>query len=107
FLTYTNTVAGGFDFLSDGLTLFFSMGTTASTSATIVRVQRQFDTTICDGTGAITACPCGNAGIAGRGCANSAVAAGALLNGVNAASVHADSYVLLADAMPPTTTCQE
>ena len=54
-----------------------------------------------DGTG--TACPCGNNGTAGRGCANSSFAAGALLAGSGTASVTADTAVLTASSMTGAT----
>lgn len=46
------------------------------------------------------ACPCGNSGAAGRGCASSVSAAGAWLRATGNASVSADSVVLLATDMP-------
>jgi hypothetical protein len=104
FLSYTNNVAGGFDFRPDGATLYFAIGQALSTSATIISVTREFDRTVCDGAGPV-ACPCGNAGLPGRGCANSAVAGGTLLDGINAASVNLDSFILLANGLPPTSTC--
>jgi hypothetical protein len=104
FLNYTNNVSGGFDFRGDGLFLYFCIGGAQSTSATIVTLNRDFDRTVCDGAGAI-ACPCGNAGSAGRGCANSVVAIGTLLNGVNSPSVLGDSYSLVASGLPTTSTC--
>ncbi|MBI5364571.1 MAG: beta-galactosidase [Planctomycetes bacterium] len=50
----------------------------------------------CTGDGASAACPCGNAGSAGHGCANSAFAAGAQLGGAGAARVLGDTAVLTA-----------
>lgn len=47
-----------------------------------------------DGTGA--ACPCGNSGAAGHGCANSIFAAGAVLEGSGVSSVAADTVTLSA-----------
>ena len=52
-----------------------------------------------DGTTA-TACPCGNFGASGRGCANSVNASGALLVGTGSTSP--DSVVLAASGMPST-----
>jgi hypothetical protein len=49
-----------------------------------------------DGTG--TACPCGNVGSAGRGCATS-FGPGALLSGSGTASVASDSLVLTVDGV--------
>jgi hypothetical protein len=51
-----------------------------------------------DGTG--TACPCGNSGAVGRGCANSIDASGALIGAIGTASVSADSFVLQGSGMP-------
>lgn len=47
-------------------------------------------------------CPCNNFGGAGRGCANSANANGALLVGSGNASVGNDSFLLSAEGMPST-----
>jgi hypothetical protein len=52
-----------------------------------------------DGTAAV-ACPCGNAGVAGNGCASSINANGANLNGAGNASISADSLVLTGSGMP-------
>ena len=54
----------------------------------------------CAGDGSLaTACPCGNTGGAGRGCANSVNATGALLT-ASGAQLPADTLVLLASGMP-------
>ncbi|MBL8863253.1 MAG: hypothetical protein JNK02_14750 [Planctomycetes bacterium] len=57
----------------------------------------------CFGDGTGTPCPCGNSGAAGRGCANSIHASGALLASTGIASVSADSLVLVGSAMPVST----
>jgi hypothetical protein len=57
-------------------------------------------TTFCSGDGSATACPCGNAGAAGRGCANSVNAAGALLSASGTASIASDSFLLGGSGMP-------
>jgi hypothetical protein len=49
---------------------------------------------LCSGDGSGTACPCGNSGSAGRGCANSFEPQGAMLACSGVASVSADSMVL-------------
>ncbi len=51
-----------------------------------------------DGTGG--ACPCGNTGAAGNGCANSLVAAGANLTASGTASISGDTVVLAGSGMP-------
>ncbi|MEY2747462.1 MAG: hypothetical protein RL112_2504 [Planctomycetota bacterium] len=50
--------------------------------------------------GEAAACPCANAGAPGRGCANSANAAGALLAAGGSASIAADTLVLHGSGMP-------
>ncbi len=59
-------------------------------------------TGLCFGDGTGTACPCGNAGATGRGCANSAVAQGARLRAFGTASVASDLVTLAADGLPGT-----
>jgi hypothetical protein len=56
--------------------------------------------TFCSGDGTATACPCGNAGGAGRGCANSVNASGARIAAQGSASVANDTLVLAGDGMP-------
>ncbi len=56
-------------------------------------------TEFCFGDGTGTACPCGNAGAAGRGCANSSFAAGAALTRTGLASIGNDTLALTASAM--------
>ena len=60
-------------------------------------------TPYCFGDGAGAACPCGNAGASGRGCANSAAPAGALLAASGTASVSADTLLLACSDLPPTS----
>jgi choice-of-anchor B domain-containing protein len=57
----------------------------------------------CFGDGSGIACPCGNAGATGRGCANS-TGSGALLAGSGVASIAADSLNLSASSMPATVS---
>jgi hypothetical protein len=54
----------------------------------------------CFGDGSGTACPCGNSGAAGRGCASSVNASGALLAASGAASLVNDTLVLAGSGMP-------
>jgi hypothetical protein len=57
-------------------------------------------TPFCFGDGSGTACPCGNAGAAGNGCASSVNAAGANVASTGTASISADSLVLQGTGMP-------
>ncbi len=57
-------------------------------------------TPFCFGDGSGTACPCGNAGAAGNGCANSLFTGGANLTATGTASVSADTLVLTGSSMP-------
>ncbi len=57
-------------------------------------------TTYCAGDGTGSACPCGNEGSAGNGCANSVNASGARLSGAGVASLANDSVVLTGTGMP-------
>ncbi|MBL8861320.1 MAG: VCBS repeat-containing protein [Planctomycetes bacterium] len=54
----------------------------------------------CAGDGSAAACPCGNSGAAGRGCASSVNANGARLAATGAASLSADTLVLSGSGMP-------
>ncbi len=56
-------------------------------------------TPFCFGDGSGTACPCGNTGASGNGCANSVFAGGAGLSSIGTQSVSADSLVLLGAGM--------
>jgi hypothetical protein len=57
-------------------------------------------TPYCAGDGSGTACPCGNSGAPGRGCANSLEPSGARLSGTGVASLAADTLVLAGAGMP-------
>ncbi len=54
----------------------------------------------CFGDGSGTACPCGNAGAAGNGCANSINPAGANLAWSGTPSISSDTFTLLGSGMP-------
>ncbi|MBK7876017.1 MAG: VCBS repeat-containing protein [Planctomycetes bacterium] len=70
--------------------------------ATYFRNGTPAGTPMCSGDGSIGACPCGNNGGTGRGCANSVNAQGALLT--IAGQSNPDTAVLLATGMPVTAT---
>ncbi|MDZ4772926.1 MAG: hypothetical protein SGI72_07295 [Planctomycetota bacterium] len=57
-------------------------------------------TASCFGDGSGTACPCGNAGSTGNGCANSAFASGAKLATSGVPSIASDTLVLTASDVP-------
>jgi hypothetical protein len=57
-------------------------------------------TVFCAGDGSGTACPCGNSGSVGNGCANSVNAAGARLRAVGVASISNDTVLLHGLGMP-------
>jgi hypothetical protein len=57
-------------------------------------------TAYCFGDGTSTACPCGNSGLSGNGCANSVNANGANLAGSGSASIGFDSFLLSGSGMP-------
>ncbi len=57
-------------------------------------------TPYCFGDGTGTACPCGNSGAAGNGCANSVNGSGANLTGLGSANVSNDNLLLVGSGMP-------
>jgi hypothetical protein len=57
-------------------------------------------TSFCFGDGSGTACPCGNAGAAGNGCASSVNAAGGNLASTGTPSISADTFALVGSGMP-------
>jgi hypothetical protein len=57
-------------------------------------------TTFCSGDGTATACPCGNSGAAGNGCASSVNANGGNLSATGNASLTGDTVVLAGTGMP-------
>ncbi len=62
-------------------------------------------TPTCFGDGSFGACPCGNNGSAGRGCASSVNAAGALLAASGSLSTWSGATVLTASGLPSTSVC--
>jgi hypothetical protein len=63
-------------------------------------IFRQLSVGFCFGDGTGTACPCGNAGAAGNGCASSINANGANLTTSGTPSLAADTLTLLGSGMP-------
>jgi len=61
-------------------------------------------TTFCAGDGAGIACPCGNNGAAGRGCASSMSALGALLSATGGARIYDSPFQLDVSGLPSSTT---
>lgn len=72
--------------------------TNSSTAAQDMFVQSSRDerVTFCVGDGSAAACPCGNSGATGNGCANSVFTEGGRLTGNGTASASADSVVFTA-----------
>ncbi len=68
--------------------------------------ERPAGMNFCAGDGTGNACPCGNFGTTGRGCGNSANAAGAVLWSNGIPSVSNDTVVLHASGMTPTPPLQ-
>jgi len=66
----------------------------------LVRETPTTGVTLCAGDGSATACPCGNSGGTGRGCASSVEPNGALLAASGTASVGNDTLVLNGSGMP-------
>lgn len=60
-------------------------------------------TVACPGDGSNAACPCGNTGASGHGCANSAFAGGAVLSSNGLASLGSDTLQLVAAGMSGTS----
>lgn len=83
---------------------FISAGTTASRMIARLDPTCPEPLSFCFGDGSGTACPCGNAGSAGNGCATSFNSAGAHLATTGFTSVSADTVVLTASGLSPAPT---
>lgn len=97
---FNNTDAAPLCLSSNGvlaLRLNFTDGTSAIVKITI---PIQPGSAFCSGDGSGAACPCGNNGIANRGCANSIDANGGRLVASGTASLSNDSIVLTGSGMP-------
>ncbi len=103
FLLQGNTISGGIAFNLDGSKLFVATGT-GNAAHGIVVLQRDFSVTSCDGAGTTAACPCGVSGQVGRGCPNSVIALGGVLDTSGIPDVSADTLVFTAASLPTTTT---
>jgi Tol biopolymer transport system component len=75
-------------------------GDTNNTYDIFVHEEPPLFASFCSGDGSGTACPCGNAGAAGSGCASSVSASGGHLSASGSASVANDTLVLSGDSMP-------
>lgn len=80
-------------------------GASGSVSVTgTLNARYQLVASFCAGDGTGTACPCGNSGGAGRGCANSVTASGALLASSGLPVISSDAFVITASGLPATAT---
>ena len=76
-------------------------GATSEFSACVALIDSEVGLAFCFGDGSGTACPCGNSGASGQGCASSASATGARLLATGTVSVATDDLVLQAlDSVP-------
>ncbi len=80
----------------DGTLIVAGVGT----NVRAYRTTPSFQSAFCFGDGSSGACPCGNFGASGRGCASSVSSAGALLAASGAASLVNDTLVLTGSDMP-------
>jgi hypothetical protein len=89
--------------VSSGTITISFMTVTGFGSCNGIQLKRMNTTPVthyCFGDGAGLACPCGNSGATGNGCANSVNALGGNLTGTGNASIGADTFVLLGSGMP-------
>jgi len=95
------TSAGYYDFSWNAADQTLAILDFTNRTVTIFRVSpTPSSTPICFGDGSGTACPCGNTGAAGNGCANSLNANGANLTTSGVSSSGADTLVLSGSGMP-------
>ncbi len=80
----------------DGTLIVAGIGT----NVTAYRTSPAFQSAFCFGDGSGAACPCGNIGAAGNGCASSVNSAGARLSASGAASLVNDTLLLQGSGMP-------
>lgn len=102
-LTFTvNTTNALYEWNSNcgSATLMFFMGIGAGIEVTYTYCPAT-GLSFCSGDGSGAACPCGNAGATGSGCANASFASGASLVGSGDASVAADTLLLAVSGSTP------
>lgn len=97
--------SGGIDFNGNGEFLYASQAAGPSLVDVVHVLRRDFDESICDGSGSGAPCPCANAGLVGHGCENSFGTGGALLDTTGFPDLSSDSLTLVCSGMPPTTSC--
>lgn len=97
-------IGGGLAFSPHGQLVYLAAasGTTANQ---IVVLERDYAELVCDGTGAGAVCPCGNAGLAGRGCNNSFNTGGGRITIDGVPSVTFDTAALRVTGLPPSAPC--
>jgi len=100
-VTAIAAVQDSFSISPDGRWLVFEGRVGAGTvdAAFLVDVGAQV-TSFCFGDGSATACPCGNFGATGNGCASSVAPGGANLAASGVSSISNDSLVLAGSSMP-------
>ena len=89
-----------FDFVDAGTGISATFTITGAFRGTADQISSEPGSTFCSGDGSSTACPCGNTGGAGEGCANG-TGSGARLSASGTASVSAADLVLSAENLIP------
>jgi len=89
-----------FDFVDAGTGISANFTITGTFHGTADVISTEPGSSYCSGDGSGTACPCGNNGAAGEGCANGS-GSGALLSAGGSASVSAANLVLSAENLIP------